>query len=55
MKLIQGRQYVLEFDGMAVGGTHAIDVKLGQDQSPFGIGADYFYSKSEDFDKIEMD
>jgi hypothetical protein len=37
LKLIQGKQYVLEFDGMAVGGTHAIDVKLGQDQSPFGI------------------
>ena len=37
LKLIQGKQYVLEFDGMAVGGTHPIDVKLGQDQSPFGI------------------
>jgi hypothetical protein len=37
LKLIQGKQYVLEFDGLAVGGTHPIDVKLGQDQSPFGI------------------
>jgi hypothetical protein len=37
LKLIQGKQYVLEFDGSAVGGTHPIDVKLGQDQSPFGI------------------
>jgi len=37
LRLIQGNQYVLEFDGSAVGGTHAIDVKLGQDQSPFGI------------------
>ena len=37
LKLLQGKQHVLEFDGMAVGGTHAIDVKLGQDQSPFGI------------------
>jgi hypothetical protein len=37
LKLIEGRQYVLEFDGMAVGGTHPIDVKLGQDQSPFDI------------------
>ena len=37
LKLIQGKQYVLEFDGRAVGGTHPIDVKLGQDQSPFGI------------------
>ena len=37
LRLIQGNQYVLEFDGTAVGGTHPIDVKLGQDQSPFGI------------------
>ncbi|MCX6922729.1 MAG: carbohydrate binding domain-containing protein, partial [Verrucomicrobia bacterium] len=37
LKLIQGKQYVLEFDGSAIGGNHAIDVKLGQDQSPFGI------------------
>ena len=37
LKLIQGKQYVLEFDGMAVGGTHALDVKLGQDQAPYGI------------------
>ena len=37
LKLIQGKQYVLEFDGRAVGGTHPIEVKLGQDQSPFGI------------------
>jgi hypothetical protein len=37
LKLIQGKQYVLEFDGRAVGGTHPIDVQLGQDQSPFGI------------------
>ena len=37
LKLFRGKQYVLEFDGMAIGGTHAIDVKLGQDQSPFGI------------------
>ena len=36
LRLIQGNQYVLEFDGSSVGGTHAIDVKLGQDQSPFG-------------------
>ncbi len=40
--LIQGRKYVLQFDGLAVGGNHAIDVKLGQDQSPFGI----FYTAS---------
>ena len=37
LKLIQGKQYALEFDGSAVGGTHPINVKLGQDQSPFGI------------------
>lgn len=37
LKLLQGKQYVLEFDGSSVGGTHALDVKLGQDQSPFGI------------------
>ncbi|MCX6922948.1 MAG: carbohydrate binding domain-containing protein [Verrucomicrobia bacterium] len=37
LKLIQGKHYVLEFDGTAIGGTHAIEVKLGQDQSPFGI------------------
>jgi hypothetical protein len=37
LRLIQGNQYVLEFDGSAVGGTHTIDVKLGQNQSPFGI------------------
>jgi len=37
LRLIQGNRYVLEFDGSAVGGTHPLDVKLGQDQSPFGI------------------
>jgi hypothetical protein len=37
LKLIQGKQYVLEFDGSAVGGTHPIDIKLGQDQLPFAI------------------
>ena len=35
LKLLQGKQYVLEFDGSSVGGTHPIEVKLGQDQSPF--------------------
>jgi hypothetical protein len=42
LRLIQGNQYVLEFDGSAVGGTHPIDVKLGQAQSPYGI----FYTAS---------
>jgi hypothetical protein len=37
LRLLQGKQYFIEFDGTAVGGNHAIDVKLGQDQSPFGI------------------
>jgi hypothetical protein len=37
LKLIQGKKYYLEFDGSAVGGTHIIEAKLGQDQSPFGI------------------
>jgi hypothetical protein len=37
LKLIQSRQYVLEFDGQSIGGNHPIEVKLGQDQSPFGI------------------
>jgi hypothetical protein len=42
LRLFQGNQYVLEFDGSAVGGTHPIDVKLGQAQSPYGI----FYTAS---------
>jgi hypothetical protein len=37
LKLIQGKKYYLEFDGSAVGSTHIIEAKLGQDQSPFGI------------------
>lgn len=37
LKLIQGKKYYIAFDGMAVGGTHTIDVKVGQDLSPFGI------------------
>lgn len=37
LKLIQGKQYYIAFDGNTVSGTHTIDLKLGQDQSPFGI------------------
>ena len=37
LALIQGKPYVLEFDGSAVGGTHPIQVELGEDQSPFDI------------------
>lgn len=36
LAVLQNKGYVLQFDGSAVGGTHPIDVKLGQDQSPFG-------------------
>jgi hypothetical protein len=37
VKLLQGKRYFLAFDANAVGGVHVIDVKLGQDESPFGI------------------
>jgi len=37
LELIQGKQYYIAFDGYSIGGTHAIDVQAGQDQSPFSI------------------
>lgn len=48
LKLIQGKRYYVAFDGYSVGGTHTIDVKLGQDQSPFGI----YYTASPTFSPV---